>query len=89
MAKIVKSAVSGIDSFGLGWSDGLGRRVGKELAAAANSEAYWRGIERAAQFRRRISVSQERRAEAAADERAARARLKNRGDGFSGFAFRD
>jgi hypothetical protein len=56
MAKIIKSAVSGIDAFLLGWEDGIARRVGTRLRSAAESEAYARGVARAAEFRRRISA---------------------------------
>ncbi len=56
MAKIVKSAISGIDSFLLGWEDGIARKVGTQLRSAAESEAYARGVARAAEFRRRISA---------------------------------
>jgi hypothetical protein len=56
MAKIVKSAISGIDSFKRGWEDGIARKVGTQLRSAAESEAYARGVARAAEFRRRISA---------------------------------
>jgi hypothetical protein len=50
MAKITKS------SFQLGWIDGLERKVGRSLMHGVDAEAYRRGIERAADFRRRVSA---------------------------------
>ena len=66
MAKIIECAVS---SFQLGWRDAMDRRVGRELASAADSDAYWRGVERASAFRRAISArAPELRGEATGDE---------------------
>jgi hypothetical protein len=56
MAKIVNRRISGIDSFLLGWEDGIARKVGSQLRSAAESEAYARGVARAAEFRRRVSA---------------------------------
>ena len=56
MAKIVKGAISGIDSFLLGWEDGITRNVGKQQSLARDAKAYQRGIEQATEFRRRISA---------------------------------
>jgi hypothetical protein len=56
MAKLVKSAISGIDSFKRGWEDGITQKVGTQLRSAAESEAYARGVARAMEFRRRISA---------------------------------
>jgi hypothetical protein len=69
MAKIVESAVSSMNSFRLGWHDAIARKVGKDLASAADSKAYMRGVERAARFRKLISASApELRAEATGEE---------------------
>ncbi len=71
MAKIVESAVSSMKSFRLGWHDAIARKVGKDLASAADSKAYMRGVEQAARFRKLISASApELRAEAIGDEGA-------------------
>jgi hypothetical protein len=56
MAKLVKSAISGIDSFKRGWEDGIAGKVGTQLRSAAESEACARGVARAAEFRRRIGA---------------------------------
>jgi hypothetical protein len=51
MAKITKS------SFQLGWTDGIERKVGRNLSLnGIDAEAYMRGVERANEFRRRISA---------------------------------
>jgi hypothetical protein len=51
MAKIAKT------SFQLGWIDGIERKVGRNLSLVGiDSQAYWRGIARAEEFRRRISA---------------------------------
>jgi hypothetical protein len=65
MAKITKS------SFQLGWIDGLERKVGRSLMHGVDAEAYRRGIERAADFRRRVSACTPALQPEASDEGAA------------------
>lgn len=63
MAKITKM------SFQLGWIDGIDRKPGRSLMHGVDAEAYRRGSERAADFRRRVSAQRapELRVEAAGD----------------------
>jgi hypothetical protein len=58
MAKTTKIAKS---SWQLGWIDGLERKIGRNLVAGIEAEAYTRGVERAAEFRRRISAQKPER----------------------------
>lgn len=59
MPKITKITKSK-SSWQLGWIDGLERQEGRSLGDGVEAAPYWRGIDRAREFIKRISAANSR-----------------------------